>query len=83
MGLKAAAVVVAAGVGAYYVYTMINAFSHTPSSTATPARLHSVSKPMTTTLIAAEKVVHKIKPVPIEHGPEGFIGVGVKLEDAF
>ena len=47
MGLKAAAFVVAAGVGAYLVYTMMGDKSPTPSSTATPAQLYPAAKKST------------------------------------
>ena len=45
MGLKAAAFVVAAGVGAYLVYTMMDDKSPTP--TATPAHLYPAAKKST------------------------------------
>ena len=108
MGLKAALFVIAAGVGAYYAYSMMDSGIETdqPTEAATtdgathplPSASGSDDAPPSPQPLPVAKAGVEIKsliestaasasvqpkPVPLYHGPDGFIGVGVTYEDAF
>ena len=105
MGLKAALFVLAAGVGAYYAYSMMDSGIETDQPTeaaTTDGATHPLpsasgsddAPPSPQPLPVAEAGVEikgviksrasvQPKPVPLYHGPDGFIGVGVTYEDAF